>query len=100
VAGASHAIAVEITDGLPIEVVPVRDGLVFHFAPLRSSGSISLRIDDSTRRQRGWTGPAAVFLNGDRLAHASRDVAGAVVVEAEFSAAHGVSLEVRFPAGR
>jgi hypothetical protein len=98
VAGASHAIAVEVTDGLPIDVVPVRDGFIFHFAPLRSTGSISLRIDDSIRSQRGWTGPAAVFLDGDRLTNASRDVAGAVVIEAAFSAAHGVSLEVRFPA--
>lgn len=97
--GASHAIAVEVTDGLPIEVVPVRDGLVFHFAPLRSLGSISLRIDAPTRSQRGWAGPAAVYLDGDRLPHAARDVEGAVVVETEFSAAHGVSLEVRFPGG-
>lgn len=100
VAGASHAIVVEITDGLPIEVVPVRDGLVLHFAPLRSTGSISLQIDDATRHQRGWSGPAEVFLHGDRLTYASRDVAGAVVVETEFTAAHGVTLEVRFPAKR
>ncbi len=98
VAGVSHAIEVEVTDGLPIEVVPASEGLVFHFAPLRSSGSISLWIDPSIRHQRGWSGPAAVLLDGEPLAGASREVEGAVIVEAEFFAAHGVSLEVRFPA--
>ena len=97
--GAAYAIAVELTDGLPIEVVPTAQGLLFHFAPLRSSGSISLRVDAATRSQRGWTGSAEVLLNGDPVPDGGREAEGALVVQAQFLAAHGVSLEVRFGGG-
>jgi hypothetical protein len=100
VSGRSHAIAAEVTHGLPIEVVPVSDGFVFHFVPLRSTGSITLRIDENTRSVRGWTGLPTVSMDGTRQADASREVGGTVIVEAEFSGAHSISLEVRFPTER
>jgi hypothetical protein len=96
VSGRSHAIAAEVTHGLPIEVVPVSDGFVFHFVPLRSTGSITLRIDESTQSERGWTGLPTVSMDGTRSTDASRDASGTVIVEAEFSGAHSISLEVRF----
>lgn len=100
VSGRSHAIAAEVTDGLPIEVVPVSDGFDFHFVPLRSTGSITLRIDESTRSERGWTGLPTVSRDGTPSTNASREVEGTVIVEAEFSGAHSISLEVRFTTER
>lgn len=97
VAGSSHTIAAEVTHGLPLEVVPVRDGFVFHFVPLRSSGSIVLHVAASTRSEQGWTGLPTVSIDGNRLPHASREVEGTVIVEAGFSATHSIAVEVRFP---
>lgn len=96
----SLAIAAEVTHGLPIGVTAVRGGFDFHFVPLRTSGSIALRIDASTRAQRGWSGRPAVTLDGHPVPNAIREVEGATIIEAEFSAAHDITLEVRFPAGK
>jgi hypothetical protein len=96
VSGRSHAIAAEVAHGLPLEVEPVSDGFVFHFVPLRRSGSIALRIDEPTRSTLGWTGLPTVSMDGHHLTGTSRDVDGTVIVQAGFSAAHSIALEVRF----
>jgi hypothetical protein len=93
----SHTLAAEVTHGLPLEVVPVQDGFVFHFVPLRSSGSIVLRIAATTRLERGWAGLPTVSIDGKHLPHASREREGTVIVEAGFSATHSTAVEVRFP---
>ncbi|MCX4247407.1 hypothetical protein [Paraliomyxa miuraensis] len=98
-AGAPHEIAVRIVDGLPLGIVTMRGGFVLRYVPLRSTGSIRLRIDASTRTDRGWAGVPTVLLDGDLMAGAVQEVGGAVIVDVRISAAHGGELEVRFGEG-
>ena len=85
-----------IVDGLPLGLVSVPGGFVLRYVPLRSTGSIRLRIDATTRADRGWMGSPTVLLDGDPVTGAAQEVAGALIIEVEIAAAHGGELEVQF----